>query len=85
MVNETSSIIDFYPKDFESDLNGKQQTWEAVVLIPFIDEKRLLEAMEPYVKKLTPDEIRREFLLVCLDIWKVNSSDQQPSHITRSI
>lgn len=38
MTNEDSSVIDFYPKDFETDMNGKKQEWEAVVLIPFIDE-----------------------------------------------
>jgi len=39
MVDEQSSpIIDFYPLDFSMDLNGKRQEWEAVVLIPFIDE-----------------------------------------------
>ena len=38
MENESSSIIDYYPKDFMTDLNGKLQEWEAVVLIPFIDE-----------------------------------------------
>lgn len=28
MVNETSAIIDYYPVEFECDLNGKQQEWE---------------------------------------------------------
>jgi 5'-3' exonuclease len=46
MTEPSSSIIDFYPHDFELDLNGKKQDWEAVVLIPFIDGKRLLEAMK---------------------------------------
>lgn len=35
---ESSPIVDFYPINFETDLNGKQQDWEAVVLIPFIEE-----------------------------------------------
>ncbi len=35
---DTSPIIDYYPTSFRTDLNGKQQEWEAVVLIPFIDE-----------------------------------------------
>ena len=38
MVMDNSPIIDFYPPVFRTDLNGKQQEWEAVVLIPFIDE-----------------------------------------------
>uniref|UniRef100_A0A8C7KFW1 5'-3' exoribonuclease 1 n=1 Tax=Oncorhynchus kisutch TaxID=8019 RepID=A0A8C7KFW1_ONCKI len=40
MTSESSSIIEYYPLDFKTDLNGKQQEWEAVVLIPFIDEVR---------------------------------------------
>ena len=38
MTQDLSPVIDFYPVDFQTDLNGKQQDWEAVVLIPFIDE-----------------------------------------------
>ncbi len=38
MLNDSSPIIEFYPVDFKTDLNGKQQDWEAVVLIPFINE-----------------------------------------------
>lgn len=38
MTQDISPVIDFYPVDFQTDLNGKQQEWEAVVLIPFIDE-----------------------------------------------
>ena len=41
MVNDDSPIKDFYPEEFEADLNGKMQEWEAVVLIPFIDEVRM--------------------------------------------
>ena len=45
MVNDDSPIKDYYPIEFHTDLNGKMQEWEAVVLIPFIDEDRLLTAM----------------------------------------
>lgn len=45
MFNPNSLILNFYPLEFEQDLNGKKQEWEAVVKIPFIDEERLLRAM----------------------------------------
>ncbi|KAJ8271161.1 hypothetical protein GJAV_G00123430 [Gymnothorax javanicus] len=59
MTSENSSIIEYYPLDFKTDLNGKQQEWEAVVLIPFIDEKRLLAAMEPYTGLMSAGETAR--------------------------
>ncbi|XP_072761689.1 5'-3' exoribonuclease 1 isoform X2 [Anoplolepis gracilipes] len=59
LTEESSPIINYYPHDFKTDLNGKKQEWEAVVLIPFIDEKLLLAAMEPHLSKLTPDEEAR--------------------------
>uniref|UniRef100_A0A8C9ZFL1 5'-3' exoribonuclease 1 n=1 Tax=Sander lucioperca TaxID=283035 RepID=A0A8C9ZFL1_SANLU len=59
MTSENSPIIEYYPVDFKTDLNGKQQEWEAVVLIPFIDERCLLAAMEPYNLKMTKEEKAR--------------------------
>ncbi|KAI9794510.1 MAG: hypothetical protein M1833_000370 [Piccolia ochrophora] len=62
MTNADSPIIDFYPRDFELDMNGKKMEWEAVVKIPFIDEKRLLDAMVTKYPMLTDDErARNEF------------------------
>ncbi|KAG6039331.1 hypothetical protein E4U41_002905 [Claviceps citrina] len=59
MTNPKSPIIDFYPRDFELDMNGKKMDWEAVVKIPFIDEKRLLDAMATKNEELEPDEKAR--------------------------
>lgn len=59
MTNPNSPIYDFYPRDFELDMNGKKMDWEAVVKIPFIDEKRLLAAMAPRNKLLTEEEDER--------------------------
>ncbi|KAI1003374.1 5'-3' exoribonuclease 1 [Podosphaera aphanis] len=59
MTNPESPIIDFYPREFELDMNGKKMEWEAVVKIPFIDEKRLLAAMAPKNKLLTDEEKKR--------------------------
>lgn len=62
MTSKDSPIIDFYPRDFELDMNGKKQEWEAIVKIPFIDEKRLLSAMSTKDQLLSEDEkIRNEF------------------------
>ena len=45
MTDDSSPIVDFYPNNFEQDMNGKKPDWEAVVKIPFIDEDRLLKVM----------------------------------------
>ncbi|XP_066597922.1 5'-3' exoribonuclease 1 isoform X2 [Prorops nasuta] len=67
LTEETSPIINYYPNDFKTDLNGKRQEWEAVVLIPFIDEKDLSNAMEPYYEKLTAKEkIRNKHGAMCI-------------------
>jgi 5'-3' exoribonuclease 1 len=62
MTSKDSPIIDFYPRDFDLDMNGKKMEWEAVVKIPFIDEKRLLSAMATKNPLLSEDEkIRNDF------------------------
>lgn len=66
MIMEQSDIIDYYPVNFKTDLNGKQQEWEAVVLIPFIDEERLLDAMAPLHSRLTKEEVSRNKHGPCL-------------------
>jgi 5'-3' exoribonuclease 2 len=61
MVDEDSRILDFYPEDFEIDMNGKKMLWQGVALLSFIDEERLLSAMEPLWEELSEEEkIRNE-------------------------
>lgn len=45
MSDIESPIIDFYPTEVPVDPNGKAMPWLWVVLLPFIDEDRLLAAM----------------------------------------
>jgi 5'-3' exoribonuclease 2 len=59
MTSGDSPIADFYPTSFEIDMNGKKMVWQGVALLPFIDQKRLLDAMEPYYSELTEAEVNR--------------------------
>ncbi|CDK28161.1 unnamed protein product [Kuraishia capsulata CBS 1993] len=56
MTEETSPIHDFYPDKVDVDMNGKNASWEAVIKISFVDPDRLIEAMKPYLDKLSPEE-----------------------------
>jgi len=57
MSDPKSPIIDFYPKEILCDSNGKAMPWLWVVLLPFIDEKRLLAALKPTMSRWTENEI----------------------------
>jgi len=59
MINDDSPILDFYPSDFEIDMNGKKMAWQGVALLPFIDQTRLLDALQSKEEELTDDEKRR--------------------------
>ena len=59
ILNDESEIIDFYPKDFKLDVNGKRFAWQGVMLLPFIEEDRLLAAIEDKVSRLNQDEVLR--------------------------
>lgn len=62
MLDPKSPIIDFYPDDFNIDLNGKKFAWQGVALLPFVDEQRLFKAVDPYRKELTLEENKRNKL-----------------------
>jgi 5'-3' exoribonuclease 2 len=59
MSDKDSEILDFYPEDFPIDLNGKKFAWQGVALLPFIDEKRLLDAMATKYPLLSAEDAAR--------------------------
>ncbi|KAL5621252.1 hypothetical protein BROUX41_006722 [Berkeleyomyces rouxiae] len=61
MLNEDSDIIDFYPEEFEVDLNGKKMAWQGVALLPFIDMPRLLKSVQAKYPELSEaDRLRNQ-------------------------
>lgn len=59
MTEGDSPIIDFYPTEFEVDMDGKKWEWQGVVKLPFIDTHRLLEAMRTVYDQLNEEETIR--------------------------
>ncbi|ORY35580.1 hypothetical protein BCR39DRAFT_21407 [Naematelia encephala] len=84
MSDENSPIIDFYPRDFALDMNGKKQDWEAVVKIPFINEERLLRAMAARDNRLTSEEKSRNTsgVLSTQFVYDESKEDTYPSSLS---
>ncbi|CAF1301364.1 unnamed protein product [Rotaria sordida] len=58
-IKKDSQIIDYYPLNFNTDLNGKRFESQRIALIPFIDEKRLHRVLKNYYSLLTIEEQKR--------------------------
>ncbi|KAL8501276.1 hypothetical protein ACS0TY_020721 [Phlomoides rotata] len=59
MCDEDSTIIDFYPSDVPTDVDGKRFLWQGICKLPFIDEERLLIETRRCEHELKEHEIIR--------------------------
>ena len=82
-VDPMSPIIDFYPQKFDVDLEGKKFSWQGVVILPFIDEKRLKDALGPLDDTLTESEGRRNSRSA--DILYISSKSSQYHALQKSL
>jgi len=56
LMNESAELASMYPLKFRQDLNGKQWAWQAVVILPFIDQSKLLKEVSRLEPSLSAAE-----------------------------
>jgi 5'-3' exoribonuclease 1 len=67
MTERLSPLADLYPRDVPVDMEGKRNDWEGVVLLPFMDEDRLLAAIAGVqADDLSTEEDKRNQLGSCI-------------------
>jgi len=78
MTDATSRLKDAYPFTFDLDPNGKTQPWEAVVLIPFLDEDIMISQLNQidHLAQLSDQERRRNDVRR-VQVWR--SRDKPPT------
>jgi 5'-3' exonuclease len=58
---------DLYPEKFGIDFNGKKMPWESIVLLPFIDDKVIIEFEERCRKQSLSEEVDKKLNYVLTD------------------
>ncbi|KAL2328424.1 hypothetical protein Fmac_021851 [Flemingia macrophylla] len=74
MLDEKSKILDFFPKDFEVDIEGKRFFKQGVCKLPWIDDKRLVAETRELRNELSENEAVRNS--VKADILFVRSTSK---------
>jgi 5'-3' exonuclease len=59
LVDKSLSIAKYYPDKIEVDLVGKQQEWEGVVIVPFMNTTELRSVYYSLIRRVAPADLRR--------------------------
>jgi 5'-3' exoribonuclease 1 len=59
LTSPDSIIADFYPIDFEVDLEGKKNEYEGIILLPHVDPERISKAFESVKDSLNEEDKER--------------------------
>lgn len=88
LSSQDHELIDMFPISFQTDLNGKVQEYEAVVLIPFPRVEQAVKVFEKLKTKIDPDEIQKfefdkNYLFENKDSRSIDIFEAKNSHIKR--
>lgn len=59
MKDSSSSLISYFPKDFQIDMAGKKHDWEGVVMLPSISFNDFLECYRTSIRVVHPSLLKR--------------------------
>lgn len=71
-----NQLIQYFPNDFDIDFNGRVLPWEAICLIPFVDEKLFIENESILLSKnnLNPEDQSRNIISFEYKCYKYDRS-----------
>lgn len=77
MVSPRSPIRDFYPEEFQIDIDGVKVPWGGVTIITFVDEKKLVAVIDQTIRELglSASEAHRNSLGVAKLFSRASATD----------
>ena len=62
LLDSRSEIKKFCPEKFETDVSGKRQEWEGIVLLPMIDFSIILKEYNKHIDKIPLEDLKRNIV-----------------------
>ena len=63
MLNNNSSVIHLYPKEFKQDFLYKNKYWQGIPLLPALEINNIIKIYNKYEKKLSKIELERNKII----------------------